>query len=52
MRVKGLVWLGISAGDYAAAVRFFAQTLVLRWPSMRGNILELAAGNVDRIQAI
>ena len=59
MRVKGLVWLGIGlvwlgipSGDYAAAVRFFAQTLVLRWPSMRGNILELAAGNGDRIPAI
>lgn len=27
MRVKGLVWLGIPAGDYASAARFFTQTL-------------------------
>lgn len=26
MRVKGLVWLGIPADDYAAAVRFFGET--------------------------
>ncbi len=29
MRVKGLVWLGIPADDYASAVRFFTQTLGL-----------------------
>ena len=27
--VKGLVWLGIPASDYAAAVRFFGATLGL-----------------------
>ncbi len=29
MRVKGLVWLGIPADDYATAVRFFGETLGL-----------------------
>jgi hypothetical protein len=52
MRVKGLVWLGIPAGAYAAAVRFFAQTLGLEVAFNEGNILELAAGNGDGIQAI
>ena len=50
MRVKGLVWLGIPAGDYAAAVRFFAQTLGLEVAFDDGNTVELAAGNGDRIQ--
>ena len=52
MRVKGLVWLGMPAGDYAAAVRFFGETLGLEVAFDSGNILELAAGNGDRIQAI
>jgi hypothetical protein len=52
MRVKGLVWLGIPAGAYAAAVRFFAQPLDLEVAFNEGNILELAAGNGDGIQAI
>ena len=29
MRVKGLAWLGIPAGDYAATIRFFGETLNL-----------------------
>ena len=29
MRVKGLVWLGIPAQDYAGAVRFFREVLGL-----------------------
>jgi hypothetical protein len=37
MRVKGLVWRASPPGVYAAAVVFFAQTWVLRWPSMRGT---------------
>jgi hypothetical protein len=52
MRVKGLVWLGIPAGAYTAAVRFFAQALGLEVAFDQGNILELAAGNGDGIQAI
>jgi predicted enzyme related to lactoylglutathione lyase len=50
MRVKGLVWLGIPAGDYAAAVRFFGTTLGLEVAFDEGNTVELAAGNGDRIQ--
>lgn len=50
MRVKGLVWLGIPAGDYAAAVRFFGETLGLEVAFDEGNTVELAAGNGDRIQ--
>jgi predicted enzyme related to lactoylglutathione lyase len=50
MRVKGLVWLGIPAGDYAAAVRFFGTTLGLEVAFDEGNTAELTAGNGDRIQ--
>ena len=50
MRVKGLVWLGMPAGDYAAAVRFFGETLGLEMAFDAGNTVELAAGNGDRIQ--
>ena len=52
MRVKGLVWLGIPAGDYAAAVRFFGQTLGLEVAFDAGEHRGTAAGNGDRIQAI
>jgi catechol 2,3-dioxygenase-like lactoylglutathione lyase family enzyme len=50
MRVKGLVWLGIPAGAYAAAVRFFGETLGLEVAFDAGNTVELAAGNGGRIQ--
>ena len=52
MRVKGLAWLGIPAGDYAAAVRFFGETLGLEVAFDSGNTVELAAGNGDRIQLL
>ena len=38
MRVKGLVWLGIPAGDYAAAVGSSVRPWAWRWPSMRGTL--------------
>jgi len=47
---KGLVWLGMPAGAYAAAVRFFGETLGLEVAFDAGNTVELAAGNGDRIQ--
>jgi catechol 2,3-dioxygenase-like lactoylglutathione lyase family enzyme len=50
MRVKGLAWLGIPARDYAAAVRFFGETLDLEVAFDAGNTVELTAGNDDRIQ--
>jgi hypothetical protein len=50
MRVRGLVWLGMPAGAYAAAVRFFGETLGLEVAFDAGNTVELAAGNGDRIQ--
>lgn len=52
MRVKGLVWLGIPAGAYAAAVLFFGETLGLEVTLDAENIVELAAGNGDRIQLL
>ncbi len=50
MRIKGLVWLGIPVGDYAAAVRFFGETLGLEVAFDEGTTVELGAGNGDRIQ--
>jgi hypothetical protein len=50
MRVKGLAWPGIPAGDHAAAVRFFGENLGLEVALDAGNTVELAAGNGDRIQ--
>jgi predicted enzyme related to lactoylglutathione lyase len=47
---KGLAWLGIPGGNYAAAVRFFGETLSLDGAFDAGNTVELAAGNGDRIQ--
>jgi hypothetical protein len=47
---KGLAWLGIPGGDYAAAVRFFGETLGLELAFDTGNTVELAARNGDRIQ--
>ena len=47
---KGLAGLGIPGGDYAAAVRFFGETLGLDVAFDAGNTVELAAGNGDRIQ--
>jgi hypothetical protein len=47
---KGLVWLGMPAGAYAAAVRFFGETLGLEVAFDAGNTVELAAGNGDRMQ--
>lgn len=37
---EGLVWLGIPADDFAAAVRFFGETLGLDVASDEGNTLE------------
>ena len=50
MRIKGLVWLGIPADDYAAAVRFFTQTLRLAVAFDEAGTMELSAANDDRIQ--
>jgi hypothetical protein len=50
MRVKGLAWPRRPAGDYAAAVRIFGETLGLELAFDAGNTVELAAGNGDRIQ--
>ncbi len=50
MRVKGLVWLGIPADDYASAVRFFTQTLGLEMAFDEAGTTELSAANDDRIQ--
>src|SRR6185312_8136510 len=43
-RVKGLVWLGMPAGAYAAPVRFFGDTLGLEGASMRGTPWNLPPG--------
>ena len=50
MRVKGLVWLGIPADDYAGAVRFFTDTLGLGVAFDEVGTMELSAANDDRIQ--
>ena len=50
MRVKGLVWLGIPADDYAGAVRFFTETLGLDVAFDEADTVELSAANDDRIQ--
>jgi predicted enzyme related to lactoylglutathione lyase len=50
MKVKGLVWLGIPADDYAGAVRFFTETLGLDVAFDEAGTMELSAGNDDRIQ--
>ena|SRR5215831_6583370 len=50
MRIKGLVWLGIPADDYATAVRFFTQTLGLEVAFDEAGTMELSAENDDRIQ--
>ena len=50
MRIKGLVWLGIPADDYVAAVRFFTQTLGLAVAFDEAGTVELSAENNDRIQ--
>jgi hypothetical protein len=47
MRVKGLAWLGIPAGD-----RFFGEPLDLEVAFDAGNTVELTAGNDDRIQVL
>jgi len=49
MRIRGLVWLGIPADDYAAAVRFFTQTLGLTVAFDEAGTMELSAENDDRI---
>jgi catechol 2,3-dioxygenase-like lactoylglutathione lyase family enzyme len=43
MRIKGLVWLGIPAGNYAAAVQFFTQTLGLEVAFDEADTVELPA---------
>ena len=50
MRIKGLVWLGIPADDYPAAVQFFTQTLGLEVAFDEAGTMELSAENDDRIQ--
>ncbi len=50
MRVKGLVWLGIPADDYAGAARFFTGTLGLEVAFEEAGTTELSAANGDRIQ--
>jgi predicted enzyme related to lactoylglutathione lyase len=50
MRVKGLVWLGIPADDYAGAVRFFTETVGLEVAFDEASTTELSAANDDRIQ--
>jgi predicted enzyme related to lactoylglutathione lyase len=50
MKIKGLVWLGIPADNYAAAVQFFTQTLGLEVAFDEADTTELSAENDDRIQ--
>jgi predicted enzyme related to lactoylglutathione lyase len=50
MRVKGLVWLGIPARDYASAARFFRDTLGLAVAFDEPDTMELSVGNGDKIQ--
>jgi predicted enzyme related to lactoylglutathione lyase len=50
MRVKGLVWLGIPAQDYAGAVRFFREVLGLAVAFDEPDTVELSAENGDKIQ--
>jgi predicted enzyme related to lactoylglutathione lyase len=50
MRVKGLVWLGIPADDYAGAVRLFTQTLGMDVTFDEAGTMELSAENDDRVQ--
>jgi predicted enzyme related to lactoylglutathione lyase len=52
MRVKGLVWLGILADDYAGAVRFFTETLSLDVAFDEPGTIELSAAKDDRIQVL
>lgn len=42
MRIKGLVWLGIPADDYPAAVQFFTQTLGLAVAFDEADTVELS----------
>lgn len=50
VRVKGLVWLGIPAQDYAGAVRFFREVLGLAVAFDAPGTVELSAENGDKIQ--
>jgi len=50
VRVKGLVWLGLPAEDFARASRFFAEVLGLDVAFDESDTIELAADNDDRIQ--
>ena len=50
MRVKGLVWLGIPADDYADTVQFFTQTLGMHVAFDEAGTMELSAENDDRVQ--
>jgi len=50
--VKGLVWLGIPADDYAATARFFTGALGMDVAFDEGNTIELSAGNGDRVPAV
>lgn len=49
MRVKGLVWLGIPADDYAAAIGLIG-TLGLDVAFHEANTVELSAENGDKVQ--
>jgi catechol 2,3-dioxygenase-like lactoylglutathione lyase family enzyme len=51
MKVKGLVWLGIPAADYAGAAWFVTETVGLDVAFDEAGTMELSAGNDDRIQA-
>ncbi len=44
--MKGLAWLGIPAGDYAAAVRFFGETLGLEVAFDEGNTCRVESGSM------
>jgi len=50
VKIKGLVWLGIPADDYARCSRFFTQTLGMEVAFDEANTMELAVGNDDRVQ--
>jgi len=50
VKIKGLVWLGIPADDYASCSRFFTQTLGMEVAFDEANTMELAVGNDDRVQ--
>ena len=50
MKIKGLVWLGIPADDFASSTRFFTATLGMDVAFDEPDTMELACENDDRVQ--